>query len=198
MCIRDRGAYLGRYLLCSMAGYLLLTTAYSRWLKKRVLIDVMLLASLYTSRIIVGSVATQVVPSMWLLSLSMFIFFSLALVKRLTELMPLHPDKQSGSLHGRDYAYPDSDTLRSMGIAAGTTAVLVLALYIDSAQAANQYANPLWLWPSCAVLWYWISRMWIKTCLLYTSDVYRLADHDGHPRPRQRQHESVPADVPGM
>ena len=173
------GAYLGRYLLCSMAGYLLLTTAYSRWLKKRVLIDVMLLASLYTSRIIVGSVATQVVPSMWLLSLSMFIFFSLAFVKRLTELMPLHPDKQSGSLHGRDYAYPDSDTLRSMGIAAGTTAVLVLALYIDSAQAANQYANPLWLWPSCAVLWYWISRMWIKTARGEMHDdpiVYSLTD----------------------
>ncbi len=167
------------YLCIALAAYLLLTTAYSRWLKSYVLIDVLALASLYTTRIIVGAVAVQVVPSMWLLSLSMFIFFSLALVKRYTELLVVGAAQRSSGLHGRDYSGNDMDTMRAMGAAAGTTAVLVLALYIDSAQAAHQYANPLWLWPTCPMLWYWISRMWIKTTRGEMRDdpvVYSLRD----------------------
>lgn len=176
--------YLGKALFWSLGGYLVLTTLYSKWLKTRVLIDVLALASLYTSRVIVGAVTTGVVPSMWLLSFSMFTFFSLALIKRYTELLLVDSnEKGSGlhgrDLHGRDYAREDSDTLRAMGIASGTTAVLVLALYIDSAQAAHQYANPLWLWPACPIFWYWISRMWIKSTRAQMHDdpiVYSLTD----------------------
>jgi 4-hydroxybenzoate polyprenyltransferase len=178
------GAYLGEALLWSLGGYLVLTALYSKWLKERVLIDVLALASLYTSRIIVGAVAASVMPSVWLLSLSMFMFFSLALVKRYTELMLIDSaDKGSGlhgrDLRGRDYALSDIDTLRAMGIASSTTAVLVLALYIDTTQAVHQYANPLWLWPTCPILWYWMSRMWIKATRGQMHDdpiVYSLTD----------------------
>jgi 4-hydroxybenzoate polyprenyltransferase len=178
------GVYLGGGLLLSLGGYLVLTTVYSKWLKERVLIDVLALASLYTSRIIVGAVAISVVPSVWLLSLSMFMFFSLALVKRCTELMLIDSTEKGSGLHGRDlrgrdYALDDADTLRAMGIASSTTAVLVLALYIDTAQAVHQYANPLWLWPTCPILWYWLSRMWIKTTRGQMHDdpiVYSLTD----------------------
>jgi 4-hydroxybenzoate polyprenyltransferase len=166
--------------LClALAGYLCLTTAYSKWFKSYVLIDVLALASLYTTRIVVGAIALPVVPSIWLLSLSMFIFLSLALVKRYTELLAVGASQRSSGLRGRDYSANDMDALRAMGVAAGTTAVLVLALYIDSAQATHQYANPLWLWPACPILWYWISRMWIKTTRGEMHDdpvVYSLAD----------------------
>jgi 4-hydroxybenzoate polyprenyltransferase len=178
------GAFLGVVVLWSLGGYLVLTTLYSKWLKERVLIDVLALASLYTSRIIVGAVAAGVVPSVWLLSLSMFMFFSLALVKRCTELMLVDASEKGSGLHGRDmrgrdYALADADTLRAMGIASSTTAVLVLALYIDTSQAAHQYANPLWLWPTCPILWYWMCRMWIKTTRGQMHDdpiVYSLTD----------------------
>jgi 4-hydroxybenzoate polyprenyltransferase len=178
------GAYLGEALLWSLGGYLILTMLYSKWLKERVLIDVLALASLYTSRIIVGAVAASVLPSVWLLSLSMFMFFSLALVKRCTELLLIDSAEKGSGLHGRDlrgrdYALTDFDTLRAMGIASSTTAVLVLALYIDTAQAVHQYANPLWLWPTCPILWYWMARMWIKTTRGQMHDdpiVYSLAD----------------------
>lgn len=163
----------------ALLGYLMLTTLYSKWLKSRVLVDVFVLAGLYTTRIIVGSIAVRVVPSIWLLSLSMFIFFSLALVKRFTELELVESKQPDARLLGRDYRASDIDTLRAMGVSSGTTAVLILALYIDSTQAARQYANPLWLWPTCPILWYWLSRMWIKTTRGQMHDdpiVYSLRD----------------------
>jgi 4-hydroxybenzoate polyprenyltransferase len=173
-------AYQGGLNLClGLLGYLLLTTVYSKLFKWYVLIDVLVLAALYTARIIVGAIAVHVLPSMWLLSLSMFVFFSLALVKRITELMLTSSKPNETGMLGRDYNASDIDSLRAMGISSGTTSVLVLALYIDSAQAAHQYANPLWLWPACPILWYWISRMWIKTGRGEMHDdpiVYSLSD----------------------
>lgn len=148
--------------LIVLAGYYLLTVSYSFWLKAVVLLDAMLLAGLYTIRIIGGVAATQIGSSFWLLAFSIFLFFSLALVKRYSELLVL---KQRGQLttHGRGYRVEDLVMLMGFGVASGFLAVLVSAFYIDSNKVRTLYHHPVFLWLVPAVLLYWISRIWLIT-----------------------------------
>jgi 4-hydroxybenzoate polyprenyltransferase len=145
-----------------LTGYLVLTTAYSLKLKGAVLIDVFLLAGLYTIRVMAGAAATGITPSMWLLAFSIFLFLSLALVKRYAELFVLvstgAPEKQ---LPARSYREEDLHILVAMGTASGYLAVLVLALYIVSDEAARHYSESYLIWLICPLLLYWISRAWI-------------------------------------
>lgn len=141
--------------------YMLLTSAYSFRLKRQVILDVILLAALYTIRVIAGSAATQILPSFWLLAFAMFVFFSLALVKRYTELLSSPPE--AGALPGRGYVPGDMIVLMSLGTSSGLVSVLVLALYIASPQVAANYAEPLWLWLLPPAMLYWKSRLWMKT-----------------------------------
>lgn len=143
--------------------YFVLTVLYSFWLKKQVVVDVMLLAGLYTLRIIAGAAAANVVPSFWLLAFSMFIFLSLAIVKRYSELsISLKQNKRKAA--GRGYATEDLPVLASLGAAAGMASVMVLALYINDPETLKLYPAKLWLWLAPSILLYWVSRLWIKTC----------------------------------
>ncbi|WP_144299644.1 UbiA family prenyltransferase [Elioraea rosea] len=143
--------------------YLCLTFGYSLWLKQKVLIDVFVLAGLYTHRILAGAIATLIAPSFWLLSLSMFFFLSLAMLKRYSELIDLARDaaERGATVRTRGYRAEDTDTLISLGAASGFSAVFVLALYIDSPNVRALYHTPeiFWLW--CPLLLYWLSRMWV-------------------------------------
>jgi 4-hydroxybenzoate polyprenyltransferase/phosphoserine phosphatase len=143
-----------------LAFYLVLTSLYSFWLKRQVLVDVMLLAGLYTLRIIAGSAATGIVPSFWLLAFSMFVFLSLALVKRHQEL---HQAAEDGALlAGRGYMRTDLPVLMALGAGSGLMSVMVIALYIDSPTVAASYAEPVWLWLVPPVMLYWTGRLWMK------------------------------------
>lgn len=143
-----------------LALYLMLTSLYSFWLKRQVLVDVMLLAGLYTLRIIAGSAATGIVPSFWLLAFSMFIFLSLALVKRHQEL---HSAPSDGALlAGRGYMRSDLPVLMALGASSGLMSVMVLALYVDSPAVAASYPEPVWLWLVPPVMLYWVGRLWMK------------------------------------
>ena len=140
--------------------YVLLTLAYSLRLKQLVLLDVLALAALYTLRIIAGGAATGTSLSFWLLAFSMFLFLSLALVKRYSELVLCRElDRQSAA--GRGYQTADLEMLAQFGITAGYLAVLVLALYIDSSAVTSLYTQPMALWVVCPILLYWISRVWL-------------------------------------
>lgn len=142
-------------------AYLILAAAYSLYFKQRALLDVLLLAGLYTLRIIAGAVAINVVLSFWLLAFSVFLFLSIALVKRCTELHGLQ-DTARATLAGRDYYLTDLQDLRVMGMVSGFLAVLVFALFINSPEVAERYAQPQLLWLSCPALLYWVTRLWIK------------------------------------
>lgn len=148
--------------LIVLASYYLLTISYSFWFKAIVLLDALLLASLYTIRIIGGMAATHIGASFWLLSFSIFLFFSLALVKRYSELLVL---KQRGQLttHGRGYHVEDLVMLMGFGVSSGFIAVLVSALYINSEQIKVLYHHPAFLWLVSPILLYWISRIWLIT-----------------------------------
>ncbi|HTD05641.1 UbiA family prenyltransferase [Undibacterium sp.] len=148
--------------LLSLLGYLAITLSYSMYFKSYVLIDVLLLASLYTVRIIAGAIAIQVEISSWLLAFSMFTFLSLALVKRSSELVAMEKLSRAGA-KGRDYRLGDNQIISSMGTAAGYLSVLVLALFVDNAALQNHYDHPRRLWLLCPLMLYWISRLWLKT-----------------------------------
>lgn len=143
-------------LLC----YYILTFAYSFFLKRIVLIDVITLAGLYTVRIIAGAAAISVLLSFWLLAFSVFVFLSLALVKRYTELRALQ-DKSVKKTLGRGYHADDIELLSSLGGSSGYISVLVLALYINSSDVRVLYNEPMIMWPICLVMLFWISRVWI-------------------------------------
>jgi 4-hydroxybenzoate polyprenyltransferase len=156
------------YVLPPMFGavlgfYFLLTLLYSFWLKRQVIVDVLLLAGLYTLRIIAGAAAVSIVPSFWLLAFSMFIFLSLAIVKRYSELsISLKNNKTKAA--GRGYSIEDLPVLASLGAAAGMAGVMVLALYINDPETLKNYPSKLWLWLAPPLLLYWVSRLWLKTC----------------------------------
>jgi 4-hydroxybenzoate polyprenyltransferase len=146
---------------CILFGYFATTCLYSFWLKNQVIIDVMLLAALYTIRVLAGSAAVTIVPSFWLLAFSMFIFLSLALIKRYAEMIVAHQQNKS-SAAGRGYLVSDSPVLLSLGSAAGYSAVLVLALYINSPDVEGLYPNRWSLWLLLPPLLYWMTRVWLK------------------------------------
>ena len=146
-----------------LSVYFAMTLAYSLRLKRQVIVDVMLLAALYTMRIIAGAAATAVTPSFWLLAFSMFVFLSLAVVKRYSELY-VTLQQQKASAAGRGYWVTDLPVLASIGASAGMAAVLVLALYINDAETIKLYPAKMWLWLAPPLMLYWISRVWMKTC----------------------------------
>lgn len=146
-------------LLPILGLYYLATLAYSLRLKQIHMLDVMLLASLYTIRIIGGAVAIDVPLSFWLLAFSMFVFLSLAMLKRYTELFGLMSEGRN-QISGRGYTSEDLTLLQALGGASGYLSVLVLALYINSPESLALYSRPELLWLLCPLLLYWISRAW--------------------------------------
>lgn len=145
-----------------LAGYYVTTLAYSLQLKRIVMVDVIALAGLYTLRIIGGAVAIGADLSFWLLAFSMFVFLSLAMLKRYTELAVIL-DYGRDAASGRGYSVKDLPLIQSLGSAAGYMAVLVFALYINSPESLALYARPQVLWLICPLLLYWISHLWMTS-----------------------------------
>ena len=143
-----------------LLGYALITTVYTFVLKRKLLVDVFTLASLYTVRIVAGAAATGVDLSFWLLAFSIFFFLSLALVKRYVELNELAEDAGT-RLKGRSYVGSDKDMIGQAGVASAFSAAMVLALYVDSKEVASMYPQPALLWPLCPLILYMLLRIWI-------------------------------------
>jgi 4-hydroxybenzoate polyprenyltransferase len=143
-----------------LALYVVTTTLYSTRLKRVAVLDVILLAGLYTLRVLAGVAATGVRFSTWLLAFSMFLFLSLAFLKRYAELTAFQAGEQD-SLLRRGYQRRDREWLGAMGGASGYLSVLVLALYVNSDEVVRLYRAPVLLWLICPLLLYWIGRMWL-------------------------------------
>ncbi|MEM8703693.1 MAG: UbiA family prenyltransferase, partial [Pseudomonadota bacterium] len=124
-----------------LALYLVITTAYSFSVKRMLLLDVFVLAGLYTIRVLAGGVAASIEYSFWLLAFSVFFFLSLALVKRFTELQQVG-ETASREVTGRGYRHVDLETISQAGMTSGFAAVLVLALYIQSPAIERAYSVP--------------------------------------------------------
>ncbi|TVS10675.1 MAG: UbiA family prenyltransferase [Gammaproteobacteria bacterium] len=158
-----------------LASYVVATLLYSIRLKRVASLDVLMLAGLYTVRIIAGAVAIGVNLSFWLLAFSMFIFLCLALVKRVAELIEYgrridQDHAKKSQLRGREYSVSDIPLLQMMGATSGYLAVLVLALYINSPEVSLLYRTPEILWLIAPLLLLWVTRLWIVTSRGYMDD----------------------------
>jgi 4-hydroxybenzoate polyprenyltransferase/phosphoserine phosphatase len=155
--------------LCLSGGFLLalicytvITKLYSFYLKSLAVLDVIVLAGLYSTRLWAGSAAANVPISPWLMALSIFFFLSLAFLKRFTEIYTTESEGHH-DLANRGYSRRDRELLASVGVASGYLAVLVMALYINnSPEVTLLYRRPMVLWFVCPLLLYWITRLWLR------------------------------------
>ncbi|RMD84661.1 MAG: UbiA family prenyltransferase [Candidatus Dadabacteria bacterium] len=145
-----------------LGGYAILTALYSLYLKKILMVDLIVLASFYTLRLFAGALAVNITISHWLLAFSMFLFFSLGCVKRYSELYNIR-EKNGDRASGRCYVVDDLHQISQLGSASGYISVLVMALYITSPQITQLYSRPFLLWLICPLMFYWIGRVWLLT-----------------------------------
>ena len=152
---------LGAAFAAVLGAYVLLMIAYSLRLKHVVLLDAVLLAAGYSARVAAGAVAVSILPSTWLIAFCLFLFYSLALIKRYAELAH-NRDRQGPSAHARGYEAVDLPVVAIFGIASGYLAVLVLALYLTSDRTPSAlYSQPMFIGLTAVLLLYWISYLWL-------------------------------------
>jgi 4-hydroxybenzoate polyprenyltransferase len=145
-----------------LAFYVAATLAYSFALKKIAIVDAIVLAGLYTLRLMVGHAVTGVAISVWLLAFSIFLFFSLALVKRFVEVGEMNSGTPPGALvAGRGYCAQDYWLIGALGISSGALSVLVLILYVNSPEVRILYQSPVLLMLLAPIFLYWIGRVWL-------------------------------------
>ncbi|MGB7266124.1 MAG: prenyltransferase, partial [Terracidiphilus sp.] len=140
--------------------YLAATLAYSWYLKRIAVVDVLVLSGFYTLRLLAGSAATGSHISHWLAGFSVFLFFSLAIAKRFAELQSL---RFSGLPVGnaRGYLLTDADQLRSFGTASAFAAVVIFANYISSSDIVVLYRHAQLLWLLMPLMILWMCRLWL-------------------------------------
>ncbi len=156
------GLLLSHGFLVVLGLYLIITIAYSAFIKQVMFLDVVTIAGLYTLRVVGGGEASGITPTFWLLAFSMFLFLNLALVKRYADLVVLQAHGTL-ALARRDYHVSDMPTLMSLGASSGYLSVLVLALYVNSPDINSMYSHPKVVWLLCPILLYWSSRIWITS-----------------------------------
>jgi 4-hydroxybenzoate polyprenyltransferase len=140
--------------------YLVTTLSYSLALKRVVLLDVIILSSLYTIRMLAGAAATSTFVSPWLAAFSIFLFVSLAMVKRFSELHNLH-ERGVHPSNGRGYLLDDIEQLRSFGTSSAYASVVIFSLYINGRDVTGLYHHPNRMWLITPVMILWISRVWL-------------------------------------
>lgn len=145
--------------LLYLIAYLGLSLSYSLYLKKIVLLDCFLLSILYTIRIFAGGELVNIIPSFWLTTFSIFLFLSLAFLKRYSEIS-LMRNKQT--VLGRNYYGSDKSLIKMLGINSGYISILVLVLYLDSDTVFKLYQSPEWIWPGVVSFLFWINWIWLK------------------------------------
>jgi len=143
-----------------LGAYIVGTIGYSIYLKQIPIVDVLLLSSLYTLRLLAGGAATATVISPWLAGFSTFLFLSLAMVKRFGELENLR-ERGVSATHGRGYLVTDMEQIRSFGTSCATAAVVEFMLYIARPDVTGLYRHATRLWLIVPLLIYWLFRVWL-------------------------------------
>jgi len=141
--------------------YTLITLTYSFYLKSVVILDCLVLATLYTIRIIAGAIVIDNNISFWLLSFSVLFFFSLSFLKRYAEILNTH-DNENDHIHGRGYLRSDSQLILSLGMSSGLGSVIVMMLYLNSPEILELYRYTNVVWCTVPVLLFWISHIWFQ------------------------------------
>ena len=141
-----------------ITAYLLFALAYVFFLKKKVLLDVFMLAGLFTIRLLVGAEAASMQVSFWILAFSIFVFLSLATIKRSSDIKSF-PDLETKKVWGRGYESGDLKIMEMLSIVSSFSASIVLALYINTTEVKNLILNIESLWTICLIFLYWMLRL---------------------------------------
>jgi 4-hydroxybenzoate polyprenyltransferase/phosphoserine phosphatase len=144
----------------ALAAYATLTMLYSLYIKKVALLDVFVLSSFYSFRILAGALISATPLSQWFLAFSMFFFLSLAMAKRYSELVHANDLVTSGN-SGRGYRVHDRELLLSFGVGSSFSAVVIFSLYVQSHDVRVLYSSPQWLFLLCPIVLYWLGRTWL-------------------------------------
>lgn len=161
ICSVSLALLIGNTFLICLVFYFCMTCTYSWLLKRFIVVDCLTLAMLYTVRIVAGAAVVSIQLSFWLLAFSIFLFLSLAFVKRYAELeLQLLQGKQT--LIGRGYDTTDAPLIQALGLSAGYTAILVMALYLNSNDVLKLYCTPAFIWGTIPILFFWINWMWVQ------------------------------------
>ena len=147
------------YFVLFLIFYFILSLSYSLFFKKIILVDCIALTILYSVRIFAGSVIVNIFPSFWFITFSIFIFLSLAFLKRYVEI-PNTKNKQI--ISGRDYYSSDKLLVKILGINSGYISVLILALYLNSDIIIILYQDPKWMWGIVISFLFWVNWIWLK------------------------------------
>lgn len=176
----------GAAILPILALYAALSIGYSAKLKELPLVDVFMLAALYSIRLFGGGEASGHRVSLWLLAFSSFLFLSLALVKRVGELSavlsrsgPVRSGPGRTRAARRGYTPADIAILQNFGCGSAIAASLVLALFIQNEATGARYASPGLLWGIVPLALFWQCRIWLSTARGYMHDdpiVYAVRD----------------------
>lgn len=145
-----------------LGGYFVLTTLYSLTLKRIALLDILTLTVLYGSRILAGGVAIGIALSDWLIGFVLFLFFALAVMKRVTEVRGLGA-RGKGITAGRGYRLGDEQVLLPLGISCSVTATVVFGLYTTSSDAHVLYSRPSVLLLAAPLILFWQCNLWLAT-----------------------------------
>jgi 4-hydroxybenzoate polyprenyltransferase/phosphoserine phosphatase len=143
-----------------LALYSASAVAYSLYLKRLLMVDIIMLAGFYTVRLLYGGAATRIGVSVWTLAFSMFMFLSLALIKRISELS-VRSSEEGLASSGRNYLFADLQQLSALCAASGFVAALVFILYVRSPEVLPLYSRPQLLLGIFPLLVYWQSRFLI-------------------------------------
>jgi 4-hydroxybenzoate polyprenyltransferase len=166
-------------IMIMVSMYIILSLAYSKYLKTQPLVDVFCLAALYTIRVFAGGVASGSGVSIWLLNFSGFLFLSLGFLKRHAEYSSSKPTGTYVVNRRRGYRVEDSTLVLMMGIGSSFIASMILGVYVNSIQAHIEYRNPFFLWGIVPLILFWQCRMWLSTVRGYMHDdpiVYAAKD----------------------
>jgi 4-hydroxybenzoate polyprenyltransferase len=143
--------------------YTTVSISYSLAFKEFALVDVFVLSSLYTLRLLGGGLATGHPVSLWLLGFSGFLFLSLALLKRTAELTRVAHAQDGSVASRRGYRPDDAPILQMLGCASAVASSVVLALFVGSTAASAQYHSQSFLWPIVPLILFWQFRLWFLT-----------------------------------
>jgi len=148
------------------------------------IVDVLSLSGLYAIRLVAGGAAVAITLSFWLIAFSAFIFLSLALLKRYSELLKLSQwSAEDLSIPGRGYRLSDLEGLAQFGVVSGYLSVMVLAFYVGSEEVTELYASPQFMWLICPLFLYWVSRVWLlarRNQLQEDPVIFALTDRASH------------------
>jgi 4-hydroxybenzoate polyprenyltransferase/phosphoserine phosphatase len=144
----------------ALLGYAALTMLYSLYLKKIALLDVFVLSSFYSFRILAGALISATPLSQWFLAFSMFVFLSLAMAKRYSELLHAGDLVKAGNSRRGDHT-GDRELLLSLGVGSSFSAVVIFSLYVHSQDVRLLYSSPEYLFLLCPIVLYWLSRTWL-------------------------------------